>query len=91
MLLGQQRIHLLQVFETAEERQVVAGLALVLLGDQRNDRCQRGLTFVITGRDLAGDAHFELFGAKRRRHFKPGCIRWHAKQVAVEMPGAERG
>ncbi len=89
MPLGQQPGHLLQVLETAEERQVVARHALVLPGNQLDDRRQRSLALLVAGGYLASDAHFQLFGAKRRGHFQPGGIGRHSQQVAVEMPWAQ--
>ncbi|MNX96571.1 hypothetical protein D3C86_1288910 [compost metagenome] len=66
MFLGQQLRDLLQIIETAEKRQVIAGALAELSGDQVHDRLQRRLAMHEPRGDLVDDMHLQLIGVKRR-------------------------
>ncbi|MNQ96177.1 hypothetical protein D3C85_1117710 [compost metagenome] len=61
---GQQGRDLLQVFKTAEKRQVIARCAAILPGNQLDDRRQRRFPVLVTGRDAANHLHLQLLGGK---------------------------
>src|SRR5476651_251145 len=89
MAFGQQLRHLLQIIETAEKRQVVAGTLGELPGNQLDNRPERRLTVDKTGRDLADDADLQLVRVERRLNVDPDCVRRSSQQVSVIMPRAE--